>query len=145
MPWLYVMILVYPCRDPVCRDNVIVKSSYLHAGNPHTDNMALQWCHNECNGISNHRRLHYLLKHLSRCRSKKTSKHLITGLCEGNSPMTVGFPTQRASNMENVSIWLCHHGIFILNQGLNLHTDVTQTTPNIIVFSSPLIQTIDIQ
>ena len=33
----------------------------------------------------------------------------ITGLGEGNSPVTVEFPAQRASNAENVSIWWRHH------------------------------------
>ena len=42
-------------------------------------------------------------------RSKKTSKLCVTGLCEGNSPVTGEFPTQRASNAENVSIWWRHH------------------------------------
>ena len=41
----------------------------------------------------------------SRSRSKKTSKLRVTGLCEGNSPMTSEFPAQRASDAENVSIW----------------------------------------
>ena len=31
------------------------------------------------------------------------------GICEGNSPVTGEFPTQRASNAENVSIWWRHH------------------------------------
>ena len=35
----------------------------------------------------------------------KTSKLHVTGHCEGNSPVTGGFPTQRASNVENISIW----------------------------------------
>ena len=39
----------------------------------------------------------------SRHRSKKTSKLRVTGLCEGNSPVTDEFPAQRASNAENVS------------------------------------------
>ena len=38
------------------------------------------------------------------------SKLHITGLCEGNSPVTGEFPAQRASNAENVSIWWRHHG-----------------------------------
>ena len=42
-------------------------------------------------------------------RSKKTSKLRVTGLCVGNSPVTGEFPAQRASNAENVSIWLRHH------------------------------------
>ena len=40
---------------------------------------------------------------------RKTSKLCVTGLCEGNSPVTGEFPTQRASNEENVSIWWRHH------------------------------------
>ena len=35
----------------------------------------------------------------------KTSKVRLTGLCEGNSPMTGEFPSQRASNTENVRNW----------------------------------------
>ena len=46
----------------------------------------------------------------SRCRSKKTSKLRVTGLCEGTSPVTGEFPAQRASNVENVSIWW-HHDV----------------------------------
>ena len=41
----------------------------------------------------------------TRRRSKKTSKFHITGLCEGNAPVTSGFPSQRVCNAENVSIW----------------------------------------
>ena len=70
---------------------------------------ALQWRHNERDGVSNHRRLDCLLKRLFRRRSKKTSKLPVTGLCEGNSPVTGEFPAQRASNAENVSIWWRHH------------------------------------
>ena len=71
----------------------------------------LQWCHNGRNGVSNHRRLNCLLSRLFRRRSKITSKLCITGLCEGNSPVTGEFPAQRASNMENVSIWWRHHAM----------------------------------
>ena len=45
----------------------------------------------------------------SRRRSKKPLKLRVTGLCEGNSPVTGEFPAQRASNAENVSIWWRHH------------------------------------
>ena len=45
----------------------------------------------------------------SRRRSKKTSKLRVTGLCEGNSPVTGEFPAQMGSNAENVSIWWRHH------------------------------------
>ena len=43
------------------------------------------------------------------CRSKKTSKLRVTGLCAMNSQVTGEFPAQIASNAENVSIWWRHH------------------------------------
>ena len=70
---------------------------------------SLQWHHNEWDGISNHQSHDCLLNGLSRRRSRKISKLRITGLCVGNSPVTSEFPTQRASNEENVSIWWRHH------------------------------------
>ena len=71
---------------------------------------SLQWRHNDLDGISNHQSHDFLLKRLFRRRSKKASKLRVTGLCEGNSPVTGEFPAQRASNAENVSIWWRHHG-----------------------------------
>ena len=53
---------------------------------------SLQWRHNERDGVSNHRLLVGLLNRLFRRRSKKTSKLRVTGLCEGNSPVTGEFP-----------------------------------------------------
>ena len=47
---------------------------------------ALHWHHNDHDGVSNHQLHGCLLNCLFRCRSKKTSKLRITGLCEGNSP-----------------------------------------------------------
>ena len=66
--------------------------------------VALQWRHNEHDGVSNHRSHNCFLNLLFRRRSKKTSKLRVTGLGEGNSPVTGEFPTERASNAENVSI-----------------------------------------
>ena len=71
----------------------------------------LQWHHNECGGISNNQPHYCLLNHLFRCRSKKTSKRCVTGLCKGNSLVTSKFFAQRASNAENVSVWWRHHDI----------------------------------
>ena len=71
---------------------------------------ALHWHHNEHDSIFNHWQLDCLLDRLFRHRSKKTSQSRITGLCEGNSLKTGEFPTQRASNEENISIWWSHHG-----------------------------------
>ena len=60
-------------------------------------------------GVSNHRNYDCLSNRLFRRRSKKTSKLRVTGLCEGNQPVTGEFPAQRASNGEEVSIWWRHH------------------------------------
>ena len=62
----------------------------------------LQWRHNERDGVSNHQPHECLLSRVFRGRSKKTSKLRVTGLCEGNSPVTGEFPSQRASNAKNV-------------------------------------------
>ena len=40
---------------------------------------------------------------------RKHQKLRVTGLCEGNSPVTGEFPAQRASDAENVSIGWRHH------------------------------------
>ena len=69
----------------------------------------LQWRHNECDGVSNRRRLHCLFNCGFRRWSKKTAKLRVTGLCAGNSSVTGEFPAQMASNAENVSIWLRHN------------------------------------
>ena len=46
----------------------------------------LRWRHNGHDGVSNHQPRHCLLNRLFGCRSKKTSKLRVTGLCAGNSP-----------------------------------------------------------
>ena len=68
----------------------------------------------EAGGVSNHQPHDCLRNRLFSHRSKKTSKFRITGLCAGNSPVTVEFPAQRTSNAENVSIWRRHHGLLVL-------------------------------
>ena len=68
----------------------------------------LQWRHNERDRVSNDRHLDCFLNHLLRRRSKKTSKLRVTGLCEGNWPITGEFPAQRAIDAKNVSIWWSH-------------------------------------
>ena len=58
----------------------------------------LQWRHNERDGVPNHQPHDYLLYRLFGHRSKTTSKLRVTGLCEGNSPVTGECPTGRVSN-----------------------------------------------
>ena len=58
----------------------------------------LQWRHNECDGVSNYRRLDGLLKSLFSPRSMETPKRRVTGLCVRNSLVTGEFPAQMATN-----------------------------------------------
>ena len=71
--------------------------------------LSLKWRHKERDDFSNHQPHHCLLNRLFTCWSTKASKLRVTGLCEGNSPMTGEFQAQRVSNAENVSIWWRHH------------------------------------
>ena len=48
-----------------------------------------------------------------RKQQSRASKLRVTGLCEGNPPVTGGFPSQRASNAENVFIWWRHRDILV--------------------------------
>ena len=57
--------------------------------------LALQWRHNEYDGVSNYKSHDCLLNRLFRRRSKKTSKLRATGICEGNSPVTGESPHKR--------------------------------------------------
>ena len=71
----------------------------------------LRWRHDGRDSVSNHQPHDCLLNRLFRRRSKKTSKLRVTGLCVWNSPVTGEFPTQMASNAEDVSIWWRHHAV----------------------------------
>ena len=71
----------------------------------------LQWRHNGRDGVPNRQPHDCLLNRLFGCKSKKTSKLHVTGLCAGNSLVTGEFPSQMASNAEKVSIWWRHHGL----------------------------------
>ena len=68
-----------------------------------------RWRHNEHDGVSNHQPHDCLRNRLFRRRSEETSNLRVTGLCAGNSPVAGEFPSQTASNAENVSIWWRHH------------------------------------
>ena len=72
--------------------------------------LTLQWLYNERDGVSNHQPYDCSLNRLFRQRSKKTSKLRVTGLCEGNSPVTVNSPHKWPVTRKKVSIWWRHHG-----------------------------------
>ena len=72
--------------------------------------VSLQWRHGERDGVSNHRRLDCLLSRLFSRRSKKISKLRVTGICEGNPPVTGGFPhkgpvTRKMFPFDDVVMW----------------------------------------
>ena len=67
---------------------------------------------------SNHRRLDCLLNCWFRRRSKKASRLCVTSLCQGIPPVTGGFPSQRTSYADNVSIWWRHHACPSVNDDL---------------------------
>ena len=82
----------------------------------------LQWRHNGHDGVSNHQPHDGLLHRLFRRKSTKISKLRVTGLCAGNSPVTGEFPSQRASNAENASVWRRHHDIHDYSITLEMYT-----------------------
>ena len=75
----------------------------------HGSCFSLEWRDDESDGVSNHQPNDCLPNRLFRRRSKKTSKLRVSGLFVPNSPVTGEFPAQRASSVENVSIWWRHH------------------------------------
>ena len=62
-------------------------------------------------------------------RWKKTSKLRVTGLCEGNSPVTGEFPAQMVSEMKNASIWWRHHALCQSGSRTWQFTEVTKNFP----------------
>ena len=104
------MIFLFKVNDIIISFKKLLVNRHMKQTNYRN---SLQWLHNEHNGSSNHQSLDCLF----RCRSKNTSKFRVTGLCEGNRSITSGFPLQRASNAENVSIWWCHHDQFSPSSG----------------------------
>ena len=66
---------------------------------------SLQWRYNVSDGVANHQPHDCSLNRVFRRRSNKTSNLRVTGLCEGNSPVTGEFPSQWDSKVENVFIW----------------------------------------
>ena len=70
---------------------------------------SMQCCHNGMRWRLKSSASRWFDQPLFRRKSKKTLKLRVTGLCEGDSPVTGEFPAQRASNAEDVSIWWRHH------------------------------------
>ena len=100
--------------------------------------VSLQWRRNGRDSVSNHQPHDWLLSRLFRCRSTKTSKLRVTGLCAGNSPVTGEFPAQMASYAENVSISWRYHVLhnsnyykILTNKCMRLRTDIRGDSMNV--------------
>ena len=65
--------------------------------------ISLQWRHNERDGVSNHQPHECLLDRLSKAQIKENIKAPRDWPLRGE--FTGGFPAQRASYAENISIW----------------------------------------
>ena len=71
---------------------------------------ALQWCHNgRLNMASQITSLTIVYSTVYSGADQRKYQICVTGLWAGKSPVTGEFPSQRASNAENVSIWWRHH------------------------------------
>ena len=106
-PGNYINSLVQDCSISISNTLELLQSCTKPSGSK----SSLQWHHNGHDCFSNHQPHDRLLNCLFRRRSMKTSKLHVTGLCAGNSPGTAEFLAQMASNVENVSIWWCHHDL----------------------------------
>ena len=67
-------------------------------------NLCIIGTSHECHDILNHWQLQCLFNSLLMQTSKETSKVVLLVLCEGNPQVTGGFPSQRAGNVESVSM-----------------------------------------
>ena len=106
-PWRYRCLGTWSCNQ------LIAKPGNKKAAHPWPDAYdvvvfdTLHWRHNDHDGISNHQLHGCLLNRLFRCRSKKTSKLRVTGLCVGNSLGPVNSPhkgpvTQKMFSFDDV-------------------------------------------
>ena len=68
---------------------------------------------------------------------KENIKLRVTGFCEGNSPVTSEFPAQRASNAENVSIWLRHHVLLMRGSYIYIENHYTGKMASFLMKWSP--------
>ena len=80
------------------------------------DYLALQWRHNYCHEVSNHRRLDCLPNVCS--GAMRTPKFRYNAICEGNT-LYHWLPSQRASNGENVQL-MTHRNMACVKQALEI-------------------------
>ena len=129
-PWVtkVTSVITKPCYI-VSVKSVIATSAYVH--------VYITMTYYERDDVPNRRRLDCFIKRLFRRRSKETSKLHIAGFCEVNSPVTGGFPSQRASKsghvpFDDVIIWCNSIGYlsYMLNaERYQSHSNMIQYIP----------------
>ena len=87
--------MVSPIRSQIC-------CRHLRLSQP------LEWRHNGHDSVSNHWLLNCLLKRLCSRRSKETSKLRVTGLWEGNTPVTGVTEGQERGKCFHLMTSLCY-------------------------------------
>ena len=94
------------CTNLTINIDMLIFRRFYRPRRPCEVTATLKRRHNErVHLVSNRRRLGCLPNRLFRRRS-----NIVAGLCEWNLPVAVGkFPTQKASNAENVLTWWRHH------------------------------------
>ena len=99
---------------------------------------ALQWRHNERDGVSNHQPHDCLFNYLFSRRSEKTSKLRVTGICAGNSLVTWEFPAQSVSNADDVSIWW-RHDVYSIVTSFLLSSTTREISSRVNLHTTPFI------
>ena len=107
--WIHVTCLPTSFRV----DSLALGQSYDCPGASEANPDALHWRHDERDDFSKSGVSIVCPTFCWGADQIKTPKLHVTGLCEGNPPVTGGFPLQNASNAENVSIWWRHHALLV--------------------------------
>ena len=68
--------------------------------------------------ISNQWQIFYLLNSFFQTNNREHQMSTLLALCEGYPPVTVGFPSQRASNVERFSMSWRHHEMIYISAGM---------------------------
>ena len=89
-PWSRGEIRSYGLRGTFIKCNTIVLTGLKNK----LPMLLLQWRHKEC-----------AESQITSVSNVYSTVCCVTGLCEGNSPVTDDFPIERASNAKNVFIW----------------------------------------
>ena len=110
---------VKPNHYVTLRQRILLPTGWLKmSAFPLTSLVSLMLCLDGHEGLSNYQPHDCLLNRLLRHSQRKHQSSVSLAFVCGDSPVTGEFPTQRASNVENFSIWWCHHVLVVRRAGL---------------------------